>query len=280
MNKTALEIDKEGIVKVKNFLNPTQVFDLKKIIIPLGVPKGNKNSFVATTPYKFFLKILKLNFKKIRHDFKISRLKKNVMQEIASEYFKRKAILKAADVYCSPVSNNPILPWHTDQSYSGRVDIKEDNYVHPDKFNLKFMIYLTDVGPQNGCTSYVPKSHKITYLVRKGIYEKKLIYQPYWSLNQLIDFIKKKENYKYIKERLEDQNLIDDLLNTCSHQKKIDQTNAKLKHSNFEFKDEMEKKYDFSLNAGDSIIFNEGGIHRGSKNLLSNRIVIRFMYSI
>ena len=46
------------------------------------------------------------------------------------------------------------------------------------------------------------------------------------------------------------------------------------------YMDEIEKKYDFSLNAGDSIIFNEGGIHRGSKNLSSNRIVIRFMYSI
>ena len=34
------------------------------------------------------------------------------------------------------------------------------------------------------------------------------------------------------------------------------------------------------MNAGDAIIFNEGGVHRGSKTLYNKRMILRYMYSI
>ena len=65
------------------------------------------------------------------------------------------------------------MPWHTDQAYSGKIDVS--NFNNPDGFFLKIFIYLTDVGPDDGCMSYVQGSHKIGYAIRKAIYEKKFI---------------------------------------------------------------------------------------------------------
>ena len=39
-------------------------------------------------------------------------------------------------------------------------------------------------------------------------------------------------------------------------------------------------KYDYSANPGDMIIFDEGGVHRGSKTLKNERVVLRYLYSI
>jgi hypothetical protein len=38
--------------------------------------------------------------------------------------------------------------------------------------------------------------------------------------------------------------------------------------------------YDFEANPGDLLIFNDGGIHRGSKPSISERLVIRYMYLV
>ena len=40
------------------------------------------------------------------------------------------------------------------------------------------------------------------------------------------------------------------------------------------------KKFDFSLKAGDMIIFDEGGVHKGSKSLINERLILRYLYSI
>jgi hypothetical protein len=34
------------------------------------------------------------------------------------------------------------------------------------------------------------------------------------------------------------------------------------------------------MSAGDAIIFDEGGVHKGSKTLYSERMVLRYLYSI
>ena len=56
----------------------------------------------------------------------------------------------------------------------------------------------------NGCMSYVPGSHRIGYLIRKGIYLKKLQYSSYWSLKQFINFLAINNNYEYVKKNLDD----------------------------------------------------------------------------
>ena len=112
------------------------------------------------------------------------------------------------DGYYNSTNDNkdkPVIPWHTDQAYSGSQlkDIKK--FVNPNDYTLKFFIYLTDVYKNNGCMSYIPGSHKITYLIRKGIYEKKLDYAPYWSIDQIVDFISLEKNKNYILKNLNEK---------------------------------------------------------------------------
>ena len=39
-------------------------------------------------------------------------------------------------------------------------------------------------------------------------------------------------------------------------------------------------KYDYSAKAGTIVIFDEGGVHRGTKATISDRMVLRYFYSL
>ena len=165
------------------------------------------------------------------------------------------------DGYHNPISENDILPWHSDQAYSGRLNVEKIN--SPDLFNFKFFFYLTNVGPSNGCTSYIPGSHKITYAVRSCLFEKKIKYQPFWSIKDLINIIIKKENYKEIKQKLSSENELTNFLNIAE---------SCISNNSF-------SGYDFYAGPGDVLIFNEGGVHRGSNPTKNERVVLRYLYT-
>ena len=96
------------------------------------------------------------------------------MKQFADLAFGKESYLNMIDSYYSPISNKEVLPWHVDQAYSGKIKIDEDEIVHPDQYSIKFFIYLSKVGSDNGCTSYIPGTNKITYALRKGIKERKI----------------------------------------------------------------------------------------------------------
>lgn len=258
------QLEKEGIIKLKNFLNPTETKTIKEILNFYSVPKGHPKSYFSTSLYHFILKLIKLDIKKFKHDLIIYNLaKKKKLNHLADKVFKKKSYLKFIDGYHSPVSNVDVLPWHTDQAYHGN----EKNYkgfVNPDHAHLKIFIYLTEIGPNNGCMSYIPCSHKIGYAIRKGIFENILKYSPYFTLNEFRNFLIKKENMEYIDKYYRDQNLV----------KKF------LEKTKFAEENKDTEEFDYSLSPGDAIIFNEGGIHKGSKSLLNERLVLRYLYSI
>ena len=99
------------------------------------------------------------------------------------------------------------MPWHTDQAYSGKIDVS--NFNNPDGFFLKIFIYLTDVGPDDGCMSYVQGSHKIGYAIEKQ-YMKKIHYQPYWSIKDFKQIIT--VNKKHFDNYFEGTNVLDSFL--------------------------------------------------------------------
>ena len=33
-----------------------------------------------------------------------------------------------------------VIPWHTDQAYSGRKDVSENEFVNPEKLQLNFFL--------------------------------------------------------------------------------------------------------------------------------------------
>ena len=252
-----------GIIKIKNFLNENELKEIRDIAKSYSLPKSHPKSYRSTNIRLLLYKILKLNFKRFGQDIKILNLaKKKNLNFISNRIFGKKSYLKFIDIYHTPISSENLLPWHTDMAYQG--DEKNyEGFVNPDQDFLKFFIYLTDVGPDNGCTSYIPKSHKIAYAIRKGIFEKAIKYQPYFTLKEFRNFISEKGNADFIKNFLNDNNIIDEFL----------------KKTNFINEKEDTNDFDFSLKAGDAIIFDEGGFHKASKCLHSERLVLRYIYA-
>ena len=87
--------------------------------------------------------------------------------------------------------------------------------------------------------NYIPESHKIGYAIRKGIFEGKISYQPYWELKDFRKLVSKKENDNYFQNYLKDKGLIDKFLSKTE----------------FINKNEDEHEFDYKMNAGDAIIF-------------------------
>ena len=255
--------EKDGILKIKNFLSLEELKEIKNIVQYYSFPKDHPEAVFSSKLRHLIYKLLKLKFKKFSHHVKIFKLvKKKKLNKISDILFKKKSYLDYIDGYCSPISNKDVLPWHTDRAYAGNIE-NFKQFVNPDHYYIKFFIYLTNVDSNNGCMSYIPGSHKISYLIRKGIFLKELKYEPYWMLKDFRKFVLKEKNYNYIKNELKDKNSIDDFLTKT----KFIDNNA----SNSDF--------NYSMSAGDAIIFNEGGVHKGSKTSESERLVLRVMFN-
>ena len=180
-NELISEIKSKGIIKIDNFLNSKETLKVQNLIKFYSVPKDDPASYFPTNYKSAFLKILKLNLNKFYHSIQIINIgKKKNLLKFSNNFFGKKSKLRYIDAYYSKISNKEILPWHTDQAYSGKMNIS--NYNNPNDFFLKIFVYLTDVGPGNGCMSYIPESHKIGYAIRKGIFNRRIKYQPYWRL--------------------------------------------------------------------------------------------------
>jgi hypothetical protein len=256
---------KNGIIKIKNFLSQTEVDKIIKGINPFIGSKGEETTYFSNNYKKNLFKLFKFQFSKFlisNYLIKISKEKK--MNQFADLAFGKRSYLSMIDSYNSPINDKEVLPWHVDQAYSGKNKINENEIVHHDQFSIKFFIYLTKVGSNNGCTSYIPGTHKITYALRKGIKEKKIKYSSYWLLKDLRNIVTKKENFEYFNNYFNNSNVIKKFL--------ID--------TDFINTNPDSKKFDFEMLPGDIIIFDEGGVHRGSKILYNDRQVLRYHYSI
>lgn len=254
--------EENGIIKIANFLSTEELKEIQNIVKFYSLPKDHPETVFSSKIRHLVYKLLKFKFKKFSHHLKILKLsKKKELNKISNILFKKKSSLDYIDGYCSPVSDKDVLPWHTDQAYSGNIE-NFKNFYNPDDYYIKFFIYLTNVTSNNGCMSYIPGSHKISYLIRKGIFLKILKYEPYWMLKDYRKFVLKKENYNYIKNELKSKKTLDEFLSKTEFIEK-----------NIDIDD-----YDYSMSAGDAIIFNEGGVHKGSKTSKSERMVLRFMF--
>lgn len=254
-------LDQKGFLLKKNVLSKNEIDRVKEIILNQPGGKGVEKSHYPVNIGNFISKLLKLDFKKIKDSLFLISIKKRLnLNLISNAIFKNKANLVMIDGYWNSIEKKDILPWHSDQAYSGNKNVEV--IKSPDIFYLKFFFYLTNVGPNNGCTSYIPYSHKITYAVRSCIFEKKVSYEPFWSLSDLVKFIKKKENYKHILEKLDSK----DELNNFFEK-------AELILSNPE-----KSFFDFEASPGDLLIFNDSGVHRGSMPSLNTRIALRYLY--
>ena len=255
---------KNGIIKVSNFLSEHEFDKIKNIVKFYSAEKGDNKSYFITGYKSFVANVLKFNFNKIKNSFFLKNFsEKKKINFMTDQILEKKSYLNYIDGYCSPVSDRDVIPWHVDQAYKG-VEKLKSGYVNPDNYFLKIFIYLTKVDPKNGCMNYIPGSHLLAYAIRKGIYEGKISYQPYWHLKDFRKILLNKDNFNYFKNYFTNTEPLDQFINDT---KFIDEN-----------KDT--DKYDYSANPGDMIIFDEGGVHRGSKTLKNERVVLRYLYSI
>ncbi len=262
MNEEAIikKVKEKGIIKLENFLNSHDTNRFSKMIKFYSAPKGDPKSYFPTNYKNVFLKLLTFNIPKFFHSLSVLKIsKKKNLAGLTEKYFDTKTELSFIDAYYSKVSNMEILPWHTDQAYSGKLNISKFN--NPDAFYLKIFIYLTDVGHNNGCMSYIPESHKIGHAIRKSIFEKKIRYQPYWSVGDFKKIIL--DNNEYFINYFKNKSILANFLERTKNLDTLKNTEA----------------YSYEAKAGTAIIFDEGGVHRGSKPQLNDRMVLRYMYT-
>jgi len=166
------------------------------------------------------------------------------------------------DCYINLKSDKPVLDWHVDNAYTDTGDKNIKKFVDPNENAIKFFFYLTDVYKDNGCLSYIPKSNKIAFALKKGIYEGSLNYTPYFTLFDFRKTISLKRNFEYIKNFVGEKLVLEFLKKT----EFIENRNSENDNLNFE------------VNKGGAVIFDEAGVHRGSKTKFNDRIALRFFY--
>ena len=218
---------------------------------------------ISVYPVKFFnilVKIFKLDFKQIKKAIILKKIAKDLnFEKIAKKVFGKDVVLEMIDSYYSEKSNKKIIDWHCDIA-----DASSNPSINYDvnRSAIKFFIYMSDVQSGNGCLAYIPHSHHVVKAVYQLISEKKISYEPFWKLEDLRFLISKNHT----------KNLIIDIIGK-------DKLNLFLENSNFiNEKDKDTSKFDFEMNKGSAVIFDEFGIHRGSMPSKNSRLVLRFFY--
>ena len=259
-NELIEKIKNDGRAVVNNVIKKENLDFCKEIINKNQAYSKSESIVIPVLQSSLAIKLLKLQFKKIFDSFKLIKISKNLkLQEHSDKVFRQKTCLDSIDLYMSKKSNDLILPWHCDQAYSGKIVTKN---THPSEGFLKFFFYLTDVGSNNGCLGYIPKSHTLTYCLKICFYNNELKYEPFWKLSDMRklvskDYVRDKLK-KYLKSEVIDEFMI---------------------NSNFVEKGNKDTyEYDLKADAGDVVIFNELGFHRAASPAKNDRYALRYFY--
>jgi len=188
--------------------------------------------------------------------------KKNWKKNIISLNMNSKSSVTRIDSYISKKSNEDILEWHTDQAFGGATHPAEffgnANGVVPTNNVNKLFLHITDVKYGNGAFSYIPYSHKINMAIRNLINKQIIKYKPFLLLQDAIRLVdtEHKEQFLNILEKHE----LDTFVN--SGKKAL----------------ENDQEFTIECKAGDAVLFNDFGYHKGTAPKLSDRIIFRYFY--
>ena len=169
MNDLVEKVQTQGIATKENWLDFKDLEKIKNLVNEMEPVKGSENSIYAVNFKTLIKKFFKFRFSEIFKSFYFIKLSKKLkLKKIAQKILKSDSKLIRIDLFWSPKSDSPVIQWHVDNAYSGKQNIKVFN--EPDKNAIKFIFYLTNVSSNNGCLSYIPFSHKIAYMLKKGIF--------------------------------------------------------------------------------------------------------------
>lgn len=265
------EYNNKGFVVIKNLLNTNEINRCIKISKRYQNLYGsNSNTDFFPSFLRFFdprihIKFLKYLNLKFFFDsfFLISRVKKKNWLEMIKSMKKAKFNkVSRIDTYSSQKTNESITIWHTDQAFGGATHPAEffggaKGTVSTKNVN-KLFIHITDVDYKNGCFAYIPFSHKVNLAIRKLINDGKIKYKPFLLLEDAIKIVE--TDHK------------DEILKLLS----IDEINQFIINGKKALNDERD--YIIKCNAGDAIIFNDFGYHKGTSPEKTDRIVFRYFY--
>ena len=280
INKISEQIKMSGITALDNFLNKENLDLASEFLDPDSFgSKGSKESYFPVFFNQYAIKLLKLDFDKIRKSIILKKIAKNLnFREIAENTLNNRAELHMIDCYFSEKSNHKIIKWHNDIGYNdNNFKNKEKNIkkfyetsnatlyqkkTSTSSRGIKFFIYLTDVQTDNGALAVIPFSNQIVKSITSLILEKKINLKPYWSLEDLRELVLENEVNKLLIEKI--------------GEKKI---NIFLENTKFVSSREKDTtKFDLQMTKGGTVIFDELCIHRGSAPKKNNRVVLRFIY--
>jgi hypothetical protein len=271
IDKVVTEYNQKGFTVIKGLIDPQDV--TKFVGIAKHYDSGtttNENityfssaiRFIDPRVYKHIYKPITPKFYQDSY-FLISQTYRPKFKSLIDTFnFQGFRSISRIDSYVSYKSANNVAEWHCDQAFGGA--------THPAEFfggttgmmplnNVnKLFIHVTDVKYQNGCFSYIPYSHKINIAIRKLINAGVVAYKPILLLQDAVNLVKG----EYYAE----------LLNVCS------------KESLENFIDSGEeamcsdKDFVLECKAGDAILFNDLGYHKGTAPQKSDRVVFRYYY--
>ena len=136
----AKAVQSQGFFKKEDWLSSKEVEEARKIILSLKPEKAEKLSFVPHKFTKILIKFCKFDFKALyRSYFFLKIAKKLELKNIAEKVFGEKAKLHGIDFYFNPQSEKPVLDWHCDTAYSGRLDVK--NFINQENYAIKFFLF-------------------------------------------------------------------------------------------------------------------------------------------
>ena len=274
-NKLIEKLKNEGKVVVPNLIAKDDLNIYKNIINKYKAFSKTSAFTLPVSKSYLAVKLVKLQIDKIFYILKLTKMAKDLnLKSCSDKVFDEKTKLYIIDLYMSQKSNNPVLPWHCDQTYipsynyldklHGKAGKQMDylKYSHPNEGFLKFFFYLTDVDSNNGCLGYIPKSHILIYYLKICFYKKELKFEPYFTLSDI--------------RNLPSKDYVRDKINKYINNETIDEF-----IDNTKFVEEGNKdtfKHDIKVNAGDLLIFNELGYHRGSSPTKNDRYALRYNY--
>jgi len=254
------KVQTDGFCVIENFLDIKDLKLMQETTKNYSLEKGNNSGKYAISNKSLLIKLIKFDFKKIYYSFLLKKFAdKFNFRDTSNKILQCNTELTNIDTYFNNVSSEPVLDWHCD--LSNKNSFKRGKIVNPEMVSIKFFFYLTNVYTNNGCLSYIPGSHAVVKELGRLIFSKEIDYEYYWSLKALTALIKRGDIRKKLEKKLNNEVIEKFLINSD--------------------KILIEKKndiFDLPSKKGGLVIFDEYGVHRGSKIEKEPRKVIRFFY--
>jgi len=260
MSKIIQKVQTDGYCVIENFLGERDLKLMQELTRNYTLEKGNNLGKYAIGYKSLIIKLIKLEFRKIYYTFLLKKFaNKFDFRDTSNKILQCNTELVNIDTYFNNVSSEPVLDWHCDLSNKSSIKVKK--IINPEMVSIKFFFYLTNVYTNNGCLSYIPGSHIIVKELGRLVFSREIDYEYYWSLKALTALIKRSDIRKKLEKKLNNEVIEKFLINSD--------------------KILIEKKnniFDLPSKKGGLVIFDEYGVHRGSKIEREPRKVIRFFY--